>query len=287
MTKASVFSTIIATAIIIAGPYGSAWAQSDITGGLQNAAPFPNASEVSNIPDVSKLTRLRFITDNDYPPFNYLDESGNLVGFNVELARAICAELDVSCSVQALSWERMITAIDQNVADAIIASLAITKKNRRRVAFSRQYYRTPARFVIRKDSDFKKMIPETLQGKRVGVVKGTSHEAYLRAFFSMSKIALFDTADNARKALMRDEIDAVFGDGVSLMFWLNGAASADCCRYSEGSYTESKFFGEGVGIAVKRGNNELREILNYGLNRVKKSGKYQQLFKRFFPLSFD
>lgn len=287
MPKALIFRTIIATVILfIVGAYGSVRAQSDITNGLQNADPFPNPSEAVSIPDISKLTRLRFITDNDYPPFNYLDDSGNLVGFNVELARAICAELNVSCSVQALSWERMITAIDQNVADAIIASLAITKKNRRRVAFSRQYYRTPARFVTRKNSDFKRMIPEALHKKRVGVAKGTSHEAYLRAFFSASEITSFDTADNARKALMENKIDAVFGDGVSLMFWLNGAASADCCRYSGGSYTESKFFGEGVGIAVKRDNKELREILNYGLDLVQKSGKYQQLFKRFFPLSF-
>ena len=287
MSKASVFSVFIATAILsMTGLHEPVWAQSDVTDNLQNSVPFPNPSEAFNKPDISKLSRLRFITDNDYPPFNYLDDSGNLVGFNVELARAICAELNVSCSVQALSWERMINAIDQNVADAIIASLAITKKNRRRVAFSRQYYRTPAQFVTRKNSDLKKMIPETLQDKRVGVAKGTSHEAYLKAFFSASKITSFDTAGGARKALMENKIDAVFDDGVSLMFWLNGEASNDCCKYSGGSFTESKFFGEGVGIAVKRDNRELQKILNYGLDLVEKSGKYHQIFKRFFPQSF-
>lgn len=235
------------------------------------------------VPDVSGLKRLRFITDNDYPPFNYLDDSGNLVGFNVELARAICAEMKVNCSVQALTWERMITAIENDAADAIIASLAITKKNRKRVTFSHKYYQTPARFVTRKSDGFKKMTPEVLSGKHVGVAKNTSHEAYLKAFYKNSLVKSFATPDSAREALMSGEIDAVFGDGVSLMFWLNGMASKKCCKYSGGPYTESKFFGEGVGIAVKKNNTKLLGIINYGLERVQKSGKFQQLLLRFFP----
>lgn len=270
---------------------GSAFAQSPQAPasqvlGLAGDGAISEVPDATYIPDISKLTRLRFITDNDYPPFNYLDENGNLVGFNVELAKAICDELKTSCSVQALSWERMITAIDQNVADAIIASLAITKTNRRRVAFSRQYYQTPARFVVRKASGFKDMIPETLGGKTIGVVKGTSHEAYLKAFFRASKIVSFDNSDAVRRALSTQKVEAVFGDGVSLMFWLAGTGSKGCCEYAGGPFTESKFFGEGVGIALKHDNTELRAIINYGLDRVQKSGRYQALFKRFFPLSF-
>jgi len=254
----------------------------------QTGQPAPRNVEVTttDVPDVSGLSQLRFITDNDYPPFNYLDESGNLVGFNVELAKAICAELKVRCSVQALIWERMITAIENDAADAIIASLAITRTNRRKVTFSRQYYQTPARFVTRKKDTFKTMTPETLSGKRIGVVKNTSHEAYLKAFFTSATIKSFSNPDTARQALMSGQIDAVFDDGVSLMFWLNGIASNQCCKYAGGPFTESKFFGEGVGIAVRKNNTQLLEIINYGLDQVQKSGKYQELFMRFFPMSF-
>jgi len=232
------------------------------------------------------LNQLRFITDNDYPPFNYIDESGKLVGFNVELAKAICAELKVRCSVQALVWDRMITAIENDVADAIIASLAITRRNRRRVTFSRQYYQTPARFVMRKSDSFKEITPEILSGKSIGVAKNTSHEAYLKAFFKGSIVKSFATPDKARQALIDGQVDVVFGDGVSLMFWLNGIASNKCCTYSGGAFTESKFFGEGVGIAVKKNNTQLLKIINLGLDKVQKSGQFQKLFKRYFPMSF-
>jgi len=240
----------------------------------------------AQVPQTSSPLRLRFITDNDYPPFNYLDENGNLTGFNVELAKALCAELKVRCSVQALAWERMITAIENDTADAIIASLAITRKNRRRVSFSRQYYQTPARFVARKSDGYKDMTPEILSGKRIGVARNTSHEAYLKAFFKGSIIQSFDTPDIARQALVEGRVDAIFGDGVSLMFWINGITSNKCCQYAGGAFTESKFFGEGVGIAVKKNNSQMLQVINNGLDRVQKSGKYQQIFQKYFPMSF-
>jgi len=266
--------------VLFGAPFAGLRAQT-----LQQPAPV-GAAPASDSLDIPNLLQLRFITDNDYPPFNYLDESGNLVGFNVELAKAICTELKVRCSVQALTWERMISAIENDAADAIIASLAITRKNRRRVSFSRQYYQTPARFVARKRDAFKVMTPEILRGKRIGVAKNTSHEAYLKAFFKDALIRSFDTPDSARQALMDGKVDAVFGDGVSLMFWLNGLVSKQCCAYAGGPFTESKFFGEGVGIAVKKDNSELVKIINHGLDRVQQSGKYQELFSRFFPMSF-
>jgi len=259
------------------------------TGALAQSAPtnVPAVEEVdATAPEVPALNQLRFITDNDYPPFNYIDESGRLVGFNVELAKAICTELKVRCSVQALVWDRMITAIENDAADAIIASLAITRRNRRRVTFSRQYYQTPARFVSRKSDGWKDITPEILAGKRIGVAKNTSHEAYLKAFFKTSEITSFDTPDKARQALIDGKVDTVFGDGVSLMFWLNGIASNKCCTYSGGAFTESKFFGEGVGIAVKKNNSQLLKVINNGLDQVQKSGQFQKLFKRYFPMSF-
>ena len=272
---------LFAIAVLLSGiPVTEAQAQSDQASVL--AIEQPGAA----VPDETALSQLRFITDNDYPPFNYIDENGKLVGFNVELAKAICAELKVRCSIQALAWERMITAIENDAADAIIASLAITRKNRRRVTFSRQYYRTPARFVSRKTDGFKDITPEILSGKRIGVAKNTSHEAYLKAFFKTSIVKSFDSPDSARQALVDGQVDVVFGDGVSLMFWLNGIASNKCCTYSGGAFTESKFFGEGVGIAVKKNNSRVLKVINRGLDQVQKNGQFQKLFKRYFPMSF-
>ncbi len=278
MAKLIVFLAVVITGFFLTA--GGTWAQSG-----QPSRPGDQATS-EETPDTPGILRLRFITDNDYPPFNYLDESGNLVGFNVELAKAICSELKVRCSVQALVWERMITAIENDAADAIIASLAITRKNRRKVTFTRQYYQTPARFVTRKSDNFKNMTPESLSGKRIGVVKNTSHEAYLKAFYKDAVIKSFNNPDTARQALLGGQVDAVFDDGVSLMFWLNGTASDNCCKFAGGPFTESKFFGEGVGIAVRKNNTQLLKVINDGLDRVQASGKFQQLYSKFFPMRF-
>ncbi len=125
-----------------------------------------------------------------------------------------------------------------------------------------------------------------MTGKKIGVAKGTGHEAYLKQFFPDAAIASFDSADDAQKALKEGAIDLVFGDGIGLTFWLNGVTSDGCCEFRGGPYLDAKFFGEGVGIAVKKGNRQLAEILNYALEQVHASGRYEELFLRYFPMSF-
>ncbi len=237
-------------------------------------------------PDMHGLSKLRFVTDSDYPPFHYYDEVGALTGFNVDLAKAICEELEVQCEVNAVNWEALIPSLDKGDADAAIASIRITAEALEQADFTSRYYATPARFAARKSSDLKDIRPEALEGKKIGVAKGTGHEAYLQRFFPDAAVATFDTADDAQKALKDGAIELVFGDGIGLTFWINGVTSEGCCEFRGGPFLDSTYFGEGVGIAVKKGNRQLAEILNYGLEQVHASGRYEELFLRYFPMSF-
>ena len=237
-------------------------------------------------PDMHGLEKLRFITDSDYPPCHYLDEVGALTGFNVDLAKAICETLEVQCEVKDVDWADMFTTLDRGEADAAIASIRISAESLEKADFTSRYYATPARFVALKTNALKDIRPETLEGMKVGVAKGTGHEAYLKLYFPDVAIALFDTPEDATKALKNGAIDFVFGDGIGLTFWINGVTSEGCCEFRGGPYLDSKFFGEGVGIAVKKGNRHLAEILNYGLEQVHASGRYEELFLRYFPMSF-
>ena len=237
-------------------------------------------------PDMHGLEKLRFVTDSDYPPFHYFDEVGALTGFNVDLARAICEELEVECEVKDVDWSELFGTLDRDEADAAIASIRIGADSLARADFTTRYYATPARFVTQKTNELKDISPYTLQGKKVGVAKDTGHEAYLKLFFPKVALATFDTADDAQKALKSGAIDFVFGDGIGLTFWINGMTSEGCCEFRGGPYLDNKFFGEGVGIAVKKGNRRMAEILNYGLEQVHASGRYEELFLRYFPMSF-
>jgi len=237
-------------------------------------------------PDMKGIERIRFITDSDYPPFHYYDEVGALTGFNVDLAQAICEVLEVECQIKATNWSDLIPSLDRGEADAAIASIRITAEALQAADFTSRYYATPARFAARKDSELDDIRPETVEGLKVGVAKDTGHEAYLKKYFPAAAIATFDTSEDAQKALKDGAIDLVFGDGITLTFWLNGVTSESCCEFRGGPYLDSSFFGEGVGVAVKKGNRKLAEILTYGLEQVHASGRYEELFLRYFPMNF-
>lgn len=237
-------------------------------------------------PDLSTIRLIRFITQDDYPPFDFTAPDGSLTGFNVDLARAICDELKVSCTIQARRWDTILDAIASGKADAAAASLATTPENRKRVDFTAPYYRTPARFVTRKNNSWPDPIPETLVGRTIGVQAHTAHEAYLRKFFPRSHIRAYETAAALRSALKRNEVKVIFGDGISLALWLNGADSENCCAFKGGPFTESRYFGDGVGIAVRKGDDALRVALNYALKRLSERGVYTDLYLKYFPLGY-
>ena len=236
-------------------------------------------------PDLSRLTVIRFLTETDYPPFNFTGPDGNPAGFNVDLARLICDEIKVTCTIQMRRFETLIDAITSNRGDAIIASLAVTPQMRARLDFSDPYYRAPARFVSRRDAVMAEVRPEYLEGKKVGVIAGSAHEAYLKAMFTDAELHPYPNDEALRQALRRGEVDFIFGDAISLAFWINGTDSAECCAFSGGPFVESRYFGEGIGIAVRKGNDLLRQSLNWALFRLWEKGRYTDLWLRYFSVS--
>lgn len=130
-------------------------------------------------PDLSALPRLRFLTTTDFPPFNFLDGTGKLSGFHIDLARAICAELGIAdkCQIQALPWGELEGALEKGEGEAIIAGIAATPQSRQTYAFSRSYLQFPARFITSKNKAFAEPVFDKLRSKRVGVLAGSAHDA--------------------------------------------------------------------------------------------------------------
>ncbi|HZS64237.1 MAG TPA: transporter substrate-binding domain-containing protein [Xanthobacteraceae bacterium] len=236
-------------------------------------------------PDLSRLGVIRFLTETDYPPFDYAGPDGNPVGFNVDLARMICEEIKVQCTIQMRRFDTLLDSLAQNRGDAVIASIAATPENRLKADFTDPYYRTPARFVSRRDTPIEQVQPEKLEGKKVAVIAGTAHEAYLKALFTEVEVKPYPTAEAARDALKKGEVDLLFGDGISLAYWLNGTDSNECCVFRGGPFLESRYFGEGVGVAVRRGNDLLRQAINWALFRLWEQGRFTDLWLRYFPVS--
>jgi polar amino acid transport system substrate-binding protein len=227
---------------------------------------------------------IRFLTESDFPPFNYFDEENVLTGFNIDIARAVCLELAATCDIQVRPWAELLPALRKGEADAVIASHTASPNLLEAFDFSLPYYFTPGRFVARRGLADLEVTPEGVEGRRIAVARQTAHEAYLRAFFRDSSIRTYETVELARDALLTGAVDLLFDDGVSLAFWLNGTASKACCEFRGGPFLEPKYFGDGVGIAVRRDDTQLKGMIDTALGRLRQSGRYEELLLRYFPL---
>lgn len=243
----------------------------------------PGGTEAPQAAKEKKRVVLRFLTDSDFPPFNFYDEDGVLTGFNVDLARAICVELNTACDINVGDWSRMFDDLIHGKADAAIASHSVTGQALLKVDFSDRYFHTPGRFAALRDGGINGASVEELEGKRIGVATGTTHEAFVRQYFLGSRINVFENADKAREALVERKVDAVFDDAISLAFWLNGTLSKQCCKFAGGAFLEPKFFGDGMAIAVSRREPVLKQEINEALYRIRESGRLEELTQRYFP----
>ena len=237
-------------------------------------------------PDLAGIRAIRFMTDDDYPPFHFIGPDGQLTGFNVELARLICEELKLVCTIQARRWDTLLPALEQKEGDAVIASLAMTPALRQRIAFSIAYYKTPARFAGPASQEPFEITPAALSGRTIGVIAGSAHEAYLKTFFPDAVRRVFSDPDAMRLALLRKQVDFLFADAIGLAFWLNGSEAGQCCAFIGGAYTESFFFGDGVGIAMRKEQPVLKQAIDYALTRLARDGAYTTLYLKYFPIGF-
>lgn len=272
---------IVLCALVLAG---GALAQSATTGSVHIPNYWDSHRRIEK-PNLAGLTGpLRFLTAPDHPPFNFLNSQGELAGFHVELLRAACLELELSCTLQARAFDTLLPALIEKRVDAVVAGLALTPALRMSAEVGDIYLQNPARFVVRSDAPPFGVDGEALRGKRLGALANSAHAAFLEAFYKSSQLRTFTTALEARLALKSGEIDALFADAVGLSFWINGTASENCCTFRGGAFSESYFFGEGYAFAFRQGAVPLRQAFDYALRRLAERGIFSELYLRWFPI---
>lgn len=238
-------------------------------------------------PDLSGIVRLRFLTTVDFPPFNFIDQTGNLAGFHVDLVREVCRELQLTdkCQIQAVTFPELEKALVDGNGEAIVAGVAVTSDLRKRFAFSRPFMRLPARFAVAKARLPAGDTADALAGKTVGVVAGSAHEAMLKAFFPKVTAQAFPDRTALLAALKDGKVDAVFGDGMQLAFWTSGTESAGCCRLFDGPYVSEPFLGEGLTVMVRKEDETLAGAIDHALLVLSRNGRLQEIYLRYFPVN--
>ena len=228
---------------------------------------------------------VRFLTDDEFPPLHFSGPDGNPTGFVVELARAVCEKLSITCTVQARRFDTLLDALDARQGDVVAAAVPLTATLREKFLATRPYFRWPARFAARPDRGLPAPSAAGLAGRSVGVIGGSAHAAYLKAFFPKAVQKDFTDLAAAEGALKRVEIDYVFADGLNLALYVGGQEADTCCALVGGDYLENRFFGEGIGLITRQEDATLSRALDDALQRVWDDGKYTELYLRFFPVS--
>jgi len=226
-------------------------------------------------------TKIRVGTEGAYKPFNFIDANGELQGFDVEIAKALCAEMKADCTLVAQDWDGIIPALLAKKYDVIIASMSITEERMKTVDFTDKYYNTPARFVAKKGGGISDTTPAGLKGKTLGAQSSTTHSSYLEDNYKDSTVKLYATQDEANADLAAGRLDAVLADSVVILDWLGGDGS--CCEHVGETFNEPKWFGLGAGMAIRKEDGELKEKLNTALAAILENGTYKKINDKFFP----
>lgn len=217
-----------------------------------------------------------------YPPFADQDAAGVRSGFEIELGEAICAAMGETCVWTPIAWDGIIPALTSGKVDAIFASMSITAERMETIDFSDKYYNTPAALVAAKSMEIDGS-PESVKGKIVGAQVSTIHANYAEKYFKDMAADIkvtYQAFDEHNADLVAGRLDAVIGDSL---------AFSDFLGTDEGAGFEIKtllkdeeIFGKGVGVGMRKGEDDLKAKFNAAIAKVRADGTYDAIAKKYF-----
>ena len=224
--------------------------------------------------------KLRIGTEGAYPPFNLVDARGQVGGFDVEIAEALCAKMQAECEVVTSDWDGIIPALNAKKFDMIVASMSITDERKQAVDFTNPYYTNKLQFIAPKGAEFK-TDEASLKGKVIGAQRATIAGTWLEDNLGdVVEVKLYDTQENAYLDLAAGRVDGVLADKLVNWEWLKSEPGKDFEFKGEPVYDNDR-----IGIALRKGDAELREKLNGALQAIVADGTYKQINDKYFPFS--
>ncbi|WP_417694158.1 ABC transporter substrate-binding protein [Roseibium sp.] len=226
-------------------------------------------------------SKVRIGTEGAYPPFNTMTADGQLVGFDIDIAKALCAEMKVECEFVVQDWDGMIPALLAGKFDAIIASMSITEERKEKVDFTGKYYNTPPAIVVPKDSKLTGVTDADLDGVALGAQSSTTHSNFAEEKLPSTDLKLYPTPDEYKLDLVSGRIDAAIDDVVVLSEWLATEDGA-CCKILGTIDPVLAIHGEGAGIAIRKEDGDLKAMFDKAIAAIRENGTYEEINKEYF-----
>ena len=224
---------------------------------------------------------LRIGVEGAYPPFSWKEPDGTLKGFDIDIANALCEKMGRDCELVEQDWDGIIPALLARKYDAIIASMSITEERKKRVDFTGKYYNTPARFVAHKDAKLNTE-PGGLKGMLVGVQRGTVHQCFMEKIFPDAELKLYGTQEEVFLDLAAGRIDAQISDSTQADEGFLSQPAGKDYAFAGADQFDLECHGEGAGIAVRKGEDELRDQLNAAIQAIREDGTYKKINDKYF-----
>ncbi len=225
--------------------------------------------------------KIRVGVEGAYPPFSSIAPDGKIVGFDIDIANAVCAEMKAQCTLVQQDFDGMIPALQARKFDMIVASMSKTPEREKVVDFSDRYYKTPNRLIARAGVTIDGS-PESFKGKKIGVQRSTINDRFATAKFTGATIQRYTKQDEVFLDLAAGRIDATLIDSTAGDFGFLKTPAGKGFAFTGPNYTDPEFFGNGVGIALRKGDTALRDRVNAALKAIRANGVYKKLQDKYF-----
>ncbi|MDK9736606.1 ABC transporter substrate-binding protein [Vibrio sp. D404a] len=237
------------------------------------------ATAATGVAQAKEWKTVRFGIEGAYPPFSWTEADGSIKGFDVDMANALCTEMQVKCKIVAQDWDGIIPSLLARKYDAIIAAMSITEERKKKVDFTGKYAQIPNKFIAKKGAglDF-----DNLDGVKIGVQRATTHDKYLTDNYKDVEIVRYGSFDEAYLDLNNGRIAAVLGDASALEEGVINKAGGEAYEFVGPSLTDPKWFGDGMGIAVRKQDKDLTKKLDEAIISLREKGIYQDIAAKYF-----
>lgn len=227
------------------------------------------------------VAALDICVEGAYPPFSQVLEDGAMVGFDIDMANALCARIGESCDLVRTNWDRMIPTLLDGGCDAIVASMSSTEPRKRLIDFTAPYYRSPGRFVARDGAGLADT-PDGLAGKTIGVQLGTVNQFFVQAHYPEAALRVYVTQEHVLMDLEAGRLDAVFGEAAQLEAGFLETSAGEGFAFFGGEHFDPAIQGAGAAIGVRKDEPALRDALSSAIASIRADGSYQEIAAKYF-----
>ena len=233
---------------------------------------------------VSAQDVIKIGIEGSYPPFSYMNPDKTLGGFEPDLAKLFCEQVELQCEIVQVEFDALIPSLNTKKIDAILASMSITDQRKEAIDFTNKYYQTPAKFVSI-IGDYQTVNPDILKGKTIGVQSGTIHETFANnEFAKYANVRSYRNLDEAIFDLDSSRIDLVFADSVALDDGYLRKGYDKSLEFVGEDYNDKAVFGDGIGIGVRKGDTNLVDKFNEAISKSRADGSYQKVADQYFTI---